>query len=440
MIPQWLIEKKRDGEALSDEEIRFFVEGFNSGTVPDYQMSALAMAVYFQGMTPRETTTLTRVMMESGSVLDTSSIARPKADKHSTGGIGDKVSLILAPLAACCGVAVPMISGRGLGITGGTLDKLESIPGYNTALSETAFLAVVAKCGCSIMGQTADLAPADKKLYALRDVTGTVPSIPLIVASIMSKKLAEGLDALVLDVKCGTGAFMKTRADAERLAHALVSVGTEMGTSVAVLITDMNEPLGRCVGNALEVVEAVTVLRGEGAADLVQLTQTLCARMLCVTGVAASRPEAEQRVSAALTSGAALATFREMIQLHGGDPLVIDRPEHFPRAQIERVMPAPRGGTILTADAGRIGQACLILGAGRSRITDPVDHAVGITGLRKVGESVTRGEPLCTLHANDGTKLEQAVARLADAFVIGDHAPKREPLIREEFESRSDRK
>ena len=286
MVPQWIIEKKRDGHALNEEEIRFFIDGYTRGDIPDYQMAAMAMAIFLRGMNAAETAVLTDAMMRSGDLIDTSSIAAPRVDKHSTGGIGDKISLVLAPLLACCGAAVPMISGRGLGITGGTLDKLASIPGYRTDLSEEEFVRVVRTCGCSITGQTARLVPADRKLYALRDVTATVPSIPLITASIMSKKLAEGIDHLVLDVKFGTGAFMRTRMDAHRLASSLVRVGREMGRKVTALLTDMNEPLGRTAGNALEVVESVECLYGRGPADVMDLTLALGAELLAMAGLA----------------------------------------------------------------------------------------------------------------------------------------------------------
>ncbi|MEI6971225.1 MAG: thymidine phosphorylase, partial [bacterium] len=334
MLPQWIIEKKRDGQELSEDDIRYFIGGFTSGTIPDYQMSALAMAILLRGMTSAETAILTNVMMMSGDLVDTTSIKLPRIDKHSTGGIGDKISLVLAPLAACCGLAVPMISGRGLGITGGTLDKLESIPGYRTDLSEKEFVSIISKCGCSIIGQTERLAPADRKLYALRDVTGTVPSIPLIVASIMSKKLAAGLDGLVLDVKCGRGAFMKTGADAKALATALLEVARHMGKAATALITDMDQPLGRTAGNTLEVIEAIEVLKGGGPRDIIDLTLALCARMLVLAKVTTTESYATTMLRAKLSSGEAFARFVQMVALHKGDTSVLSNPSRFGAAAI----------------------------------------------------------------------------------------------------------
>ena len=432
MLPQWIIEKKRDGLRLGEGEIRFFLDGFSAGRIPDYQMAALAMAIYFRGMDAGETADLTRVMLESGETLDTSAIGRPKVDKHSTGGIGDKTSLILAPLAACCGVAVPMISGRGLGITGGTLDKMESISGYRTNLSVREFLSVVSACGCSIIGQTETLAPIDRKLYALRDVTGTVPSIPLIVASIMSKKLAEGIDALVLDVKCGTGAFMRTRADARDLAEALCAVGRGMGKRVVAVLTAMDEPLGRTAGNALEVEEAIATLRGEGPSDLWSVTRTLAVHMLVSGGAAASPDEAGRRIDEAIRSGAALARLREMVALHGGDPRVVDAPgEHLPRARQTATVAATRTGVVARADAESLGRAALLLGAGRTRTSDTIDPAAGISGIRKTGECVSRGDALAALHAADRAAIEQARPLVESAFDIRDQRPTVPNLILE---------
>ncbi len=429
MLPQWLIEKKRDGAALTEEEIRFFIQGFTHGTIPDYQMAAMAMAIYLKGMTADEIAVLTDAMMRSGDLVDTSSIGVPKVDKHSTGGIGDKVSLILAPLIACCGVAVPMISGRGLGITGGTLDKLESIPGYRTDLSEAEFLNVVKTCGCSITGQTGRLAPADKKLYALRDVTGTVPSIPLITASIMSKKLAEGIDALVLDVKWGKGAFMKTTEDARALAESMVRVGEKMGKAMSALITDMNHPLGRCAGNALEVVESIETLRGEGPADLTELTLMLGARMLALTNTIPNQIDAMETLRKHLKSGAALKKFKEMVRLQGGDTTVIDDPLRLPTSTLKENVVAPRAGWITNVDAELVGKACAILGAGRARTEDKVDFAVGASGLLRVGESVNKGDALVVLHANDSTRLAEARALVEPAFEIANEKKPAPPLV-----------
>lgn len=431
MVPQWIIEKKRDGQALSPEELKYFIEGYTCGDIPDYQMAAMAMAIYFQGMTLDETATLTELMMNSGDLVDTSAIEAPKVDKHSTGGVGDKVSLLLAPLMACCGAAVPMISGRGLGITGGTLDKMEAIPGYRVDLSESEFVAVIQKCGCSMIGQTGQLAPADKKLYALRDVTGTVPSIPLITASIMSKKLAEGIDGLVMDVKWGKGAFMKTYEDAQELARTIVHVGTRMKKGMAALITDMNQPLGRAAGNSVEVIESVETLQGRGAPDLMEVTLALCARMLILAKLASTEAGAIAQLQKQIDSGAAFERFKQMVELQGGDPKALDDFSRLPTASIQTAFAASHNGIISAISAEAIGRAVVVLGGGRAKTDDKVDHAVGITGLLKVGDSVDAGAPLCTLHANDQSKLEEAQALLADAFSIGDEKVTPEPLIKE---------
>ena len=431
MLPQWIIEKKRDGAGLSEEEIRFFIDGYTRGDIPDYQMSALAMAIFFRGMEFDEVATLTDAMMRSGDEVDTSSIALPKADKHSTGGIGDKVSLILAPLVACCDVAVPMMSGRGLGITGGTLDKLEAIPGYRADLSQDEFLSVLQACGCAIIGQTASLAPADKKLYALRDVTGTVPSIPLISSSIMSKKLAEGTDALVLDVKWGHGAFMKTADQARELARTMVEIGVRMGKRMAALVTDMNEPLGRTAGNAVEVAESVATLRGDGPEDLTDLTIALGARMLLLSDRADDTASAEKVLRKHIASGAALERFRKMIELQGGDSRVADDPSLLTAARLSAPIPAPRAGYVADINADTIGRTCLVLGAGRCAVTDDVDHAVGITGMAKSGERVAKGDPLAILHANSKAQLDEAAAMVAGAFAVNDAAPPERVLVQE---------
>jgi pyrimidine-nucleoside phosphorylase len=428
MLPQWIIEKKRNGEVLSDAELESFIGGYVRGDIPDYQMAAFAMAVFFRGMTPEETASLTRAMMNSGDCVDTSAISLPKIDKHSTGGIGDKISIPLAPLVASCGVAVPMISGRGLGITGGTLDKLESIPGYRTALSIREFLAVLQSCGCSMIGQTDRIVPADRKLYALRDVTATVPSIPLIVSSIMSKKLAEGIDGLVLDVKCGRGAFMKTREDARALAGSLVQVGRAMGKKVTTLITAMDQPLGRTVGNALEMVEAIDILRGEGPEDATELTLRLGAEMLVLAGVVPVAGEALPLLRRKLDSGAALATFKTMVGLHGGRIEVIDNPGLFPVAPVRHAVPALRAGTVLAVDAETIGRISLLLGAGRTKTTDRIDPAAGVSGLVKVGERVEAGTPLATLHCASQDLMEAALPLAGGAFVIGDQDARVSPL------------
>ncbi len=433
MIPQWIIERKRDGHALSEEEIRFFINGFTLGDIPDYQMAAMAMAIYLKGMNPAEIAILTDVMMRSGDVIDTSAITKPKVDKHSTGGIGDKVSLILAPMVACCGIAVPMVSGRGLGITGGTLDKLEAVEGYRCDLSTEEFLRVVDACGCCITGQTGKLAPADKKLYALRDVTATVPSIALITASIMCKKMAEGIDSLVLDVKWGAGAFMKTVADARILANSMVSVGREMGKGVSALITDMNQPLGRCAGNALEIRETLQCLCGEPCADLMEVTMALAERMLLLAKKAPDASAARSMLQATLDSGQALAKFKEMMALQGADVAMLDEPDRLPTAVLQNDFNALRGGYISGVSADHIGRACLTMGAGRKRTDDTIDFAVGISDLAKIGDAVEPGQRLLTLHANDAFKLEDAERLVAQAFTYADEPVARTPLVAEQI-------
>ncbi|MEI6218704.1 MAG: thymidine phosphorylase [bacterium] len=418
MLPQWIIEKKRDGLPLSEDELRYFLGDFSKGAIPDYQMSALAMAICLRGMTSEEVSGLTKAMMLSGDLVDTTSISRPKIDKHSTGGIGDKVSLVLAPLAACCGIAVPMISGRGLGITGGTLDKLESIPGYRTDISEEEFVSIVNTCGCSITGQTERLVPADRKLYALRDVSGTVPSIPLIVARIMSKKLAAGLDGLVLDVKCGRGAFMKTGADARSLATALLDVATRMNKPATAVITDMNQPLGRTAGNTLEVVEAIATLQGAGPADITEVTLALGARMLLLGKVCKTELDALAMLRKKLSSGDAFAKFVEMVALHKGDTSFVEDPSRFPAAEYQVPIPAPMDGTVTDVDPDAIGRACLILGTGRRILTDNVDHAVGIAGIAKVGQIVARGEPVAFIHANSTDSLYASKDMVTKAIAV----------------------
>jgi pyrimidine-nucleoside phosphorylase len=418
MMPQWLIEKKRDGQALTAGELRDFVEGYTQGRIPDYQMAAFAMAVFFRGMTPEETATLTECMMRSGDVLDFSDLPAPKVDKHSTGGIGDKISLPLAPLLACCGVVVPMISGRGLGITGGTLDKLESIPGFRTGLTDREFRNVLEQCGFAMAGQTERLAPADRKLYALRDVTGTVPSIPLITASILSKKLAEGVEHLVMDVKCGRGAFMKSRADARALADSILAVARGMGCRATALITDMNQPLGRTAGNALEVIEAVETLSGRGPADVEALTLDLAAELLVGSGRAPDAARARELLKARIADGSALERFRRLVRMQGGNPDALDDFNLLPCARIQTPLAAPAAGTVAEVHADRIGKACLALGAGRAKTDDRVDPAVGVSGLVKIGESVVKGQILATVHSNDEGRRDEALALLREAFVL----------------------
>lgn len=418
MLPQWVIEKKRDGAPLSEKEIRWFIDGYANSSIPDYQMSALAMAIFFQGMSFEEVTFLTNAMMDSGSVLDNSELGQPTADKHSTGGVGDKVSLILAPLAACCDIAVPMLSGRGLGITGGTLDKLASIPGYRTDLSIKEFMTVLRQCGCSIIGQTSELAPADKKLYALRDVTGTVPSIPLISASIMSKKLAESTDALVLDVKWGKGAFMKTLDQARALAKTMVEIGSRMNRKMEAIITDMNQPLGRTAGNSLEIIETIEALKGNGPDDLMTVTLELTASMLILTGKAPDRETAINKLKQHINSGAAFNKFREMVKLQGGSTGAIDTPSLLPSANIQTEYTSTTEGYITDVDADAIGRACILLGAGRSSVDDKIDPAAGVSNILKIGQSVKKGTTLLTIHANDSSKEQEARTLLDKAFKI----------------------
>ena len=409
------IEEKRDGGELSAEQIDEFIRGYTSGEVPDYQASAWAMAVFFRGMSAAETGALTRSMMHSGRVLAHPAGSPPKVDKHSTGGIGDKVSLVLAPLLACDGLWVPMISGRGLGITGGTLDKLESIPGFNVSLSEDAARAQLAKIGVFMIGQTADICPADKKLYALRDVTATVPSQPLIVASIMSKKLAESLDRLVLDVKFGSGAFMKTRADAVALATALAAVGREMGVEVAHLLTPMDEPLGETAGNALEAAEAVAALQGRGPGDLVELTLDLAEKVA---------DSSREQLARWLADGTAWRKWVALVEAQGGDASALERLADIHRAPIVRDLPAPRAGIIARMDAGRIGRGCVALGAGRAKAADAIDFAVGCDRIRKVGTRIGRGEPFLRIHARDEASLARALPDFQAACeVSAEHVP-----------------
>jgi pyrimidine-nucleoside phosphorylase len=404
-----LIEKKRDGDELTANEIQEIVAGFTGGRIPDYQMSALAMAIFFRGMTETETWHLTEAMMRSGHVLSYPDGSPPKVDKHSTGGIGDKTSLVLAPLLACDGVWVPMISGRGLGITGGTLDKLESIPGFNVNLDETRTLKQLEKIGVFMIGQTADICPADKKLYALRDVSGTVPSRPLIVASIMSKKLAENLDRLVLDVKFGAGAFMKTRGEAELLAEAILKVGTAMGVTMAHLLSPMDEPLGRNVGNALEVAECVEILQGGGPPDVIDLVLELASKV-------ANSPR--EKLAGWLRDGTAWKKFVALVEAQEGEASALEKILQIHRAPIIREVAAGRAGKIRQMDAEKIGRASLLLGGGRSRAEDKIDFAVGISNLRKIGEIVERDEPLMRVNACDERSLEKVLPMLKEAAVI----------------------
>ena len=420
MVPQWLIEKKRDGGVLSAAEIEEFIRLYADGTIPDYQMSAMAMAIFFRGMDEAETAALTDAMMRSGALLDWDDCPMPTADKHSTGGIGDKISLMLAPLVATQGVAVPMISGRGLGITGGTLDKLDSIPGYNSRLEIPDFKRIVSEVGCSIIGQTANLAPADGKLYALRDVTGTVPSIPLITASIMSKKLAEGAASLVFDVKFGRAAFMRDRANAEKLAASLVATGLRMGRRCDAILTPMDDPHGRTAGNALEVAEAVETLKGEGPADTRALTLDLAVRMVAlakgVDGEDAKKSIRDALVKA-LDNGAALEKFAAMVEAQGGDRRFIDNPMLLPQAGATLDIKAPAAGTVAGVDAEKIGRVVLELGGGRRSSADAIDPAAGVSNLVQRGEKLSKGDRLMTLHAATPA-LAESLAEEARMAVI----------------------
>ncbi|MBI5068438.1 MAG: thymidine phosphorylase [Deltaproteobacteria bacterium] len=428
-----IIRAKRDGGRLRPEEIRFLVDGYAGGAIPDYQLAAFCMAVFFRGMDGEETAALTEAMLRSGQVLDLSDVPGVKVDKHSTGGVGDKVSLALAPIAAACGVVVPMVSGRGLGHTGGTLDKLEAIPGFRVDLPVSRFRELLRRNGACLIGQTAEIAPADKKLYALRDVTATVESIPLIAGSIMSKKLAEGIDGLVLDVKVGRGAFMKRREEAGLLARTLAGIGRAMGKRVTVLLTDMEQPLGLAVGNALEAAEAVELLRGGGPPDLREVTLALCAEMLLLAGVETGGAAARRRVERAVADGSALERFRRIVEDQGGDPRAVDDLARLPRAPVQRDVPATAAGVVQAIDAEAIGLAAMSLGAGRVRVEDRVDPAVGVVLRHKVGEAVERGAPLATLHAarQGGEPVEAVAARVAAAYRLGPDPASPGPLVLE---------
>ena len=424
------IRKKRDGGELSRDEIEGLVGAYTRGDLPDYQVSAWLMAVVLRGMTRAETAALTDAMLHSGEVLDLSSFTAKKVDKHSTGGVGDKTSLVLAPLSAAAGLVVPMISGRGLGHTGGTLDKLESIPGFNVNLTVAQFRRVLETIGCAMIGQTAEIAPADRKLYSLRDVTGTVESPYLICASIMSKKLAEGIDSLVLDVKTGSGAFMKKEEDAVFLAELMVETGERMGKQVVALITDMNQPLGNMIGNALEVVEVIDILRGNGPEDLRQLCIELSGWMLHLGGVANSVAVGRTLSEKLVDSGQALERFRKMVELQGGDPRAIDDPKKLPQAQHTLALTSSKSGYVSSIECEQVGTTCVILGGGREKKEDSVDPAVGIVLHKKVGDDVSKGEPLATIYYNSESRFVQARQLLDKSFQISDSPPReKRPLI-----------
>jgi len=426
-----LIQRKRDGRELSPEEIEYLVGGYTTGDIPDYQMSAFLMAVYFSGMTDREVSSLTECMLRSGESVDLSSIPGVKVDKHSTGGVGDKTSLIVAPLAAAAGVVVPMISGRALGHTGGTLDKLESIPGFRTNLTADEFRKQLAEIGLCFIGQTTQLVPADLKLYALRDVTATIESIPLISSSIMSKKLAEGVDALVLDVKVGAGAFMKKQVDARRLAQMMVGIGRRMDKKVQALITDMSQPLGYAVGNALEVMEASQTLQNAGPHDLTKLSLELAARMIHLGKKAASLEEARHFAEQHLVDGSGFAKFKQAVAAQGGNPQALDKFELLPNATGMREVVSPRGGYVTSIDAEDIGAASNLIGAGRERREDAIDPAVGIILEVKAGEKVDAGSVLCRLYYTGEERVEEAAEMVEDAFRISGQKPDERELILE---------
>lgn len=423
--PAELIQRKRDGEELSAEEIRELALGYGRGDVPDYQMAAFCMAVYFRGMTAAETLALTDALVQSGETVDLSPLGRKVVDKHSTGGVGDKTSIALAPLVAACGVPFAKMSGRGLGHTGGTLDKLESIPGFSVDLEMDAFLRQVQDVGVAIIGQTAELVPADKDLYSLRDVTATVDIIPLIASSIMSKKIAGGADAIVLDVKVGDGAFMKTLETARELAEAMRELGVRAGREVVCELTDMDQPLGHAVGNALEIREAVATLRGEGPEDFVELVVGAAAHFLALSDLGVDADEGRGRAEEVLADGSALAAYERWVRAQGGDPAL----EALPSAAVVRAAPAPRDGYVQAIAATQIGEAALRLGAGRVRKGDAIDHAVGLVCLAKRGDQVKVGSPLAEVHAATEDAADRAVSEITDAYRIGPEKPDARPIV-----------
>jgi pyrimidine-nucleoside phosphorylase len=410
-----IIIKKRDGLELSTDEINFFVQGFSSGEIPDYQVSAWAMAVLLKGMTPRETTDLTMAMAHSGEMLDLSVVVPVAVDKHSTGGVGDKTTLVVEPVVAACGLAVGKMSGRGLGFSGGTIDKLESIPGFRTNLSREEFISQLGSLGLVLTGQSADLAPADGRLYALRDVTGTVPAIALIASSVMSKKIAAGAHAIVLDVKVGLGAFMATLDEARELARLMVEIGKLSGRKMVALLSDMNQPLGCAVGNSLELVEALDTLCGKGPADFREHCLVVASHMLLLGGRAVSLKDGRQKAEKAIANGTAFERFRKLVIAQGGDVKVVDDPTRLGRAGMVKMIPAPRSGWLAGINAREIGETAVDLGAGRTKKTDEIDHLVGILIHHKVGDHVEKGDALFTVHANDQARLIRASNRLLAA-------------------------
>ncbi len=431
MRPQDLIEKKRDRGELTHDEIAFLVRGYTKDEIPNYQMSAFLMAAFLNGMSDDETSALLNEMLHSGEVLQHNEISLPKVDKHSTGGVGDKTSLVIAPVAAACGVCVPMISGRALAHTGGTLDKLEAIPGFRTDLSLDEFRATLKKCGFSLIGQTKEIAPADKKIYALRDLTATVPFRPFIVASILSKKLAAGIDGLVLDVKFGNGAFMREFDDAKKLAQMLVNASRSMGKRTVALLTNMNQPLGRWVGNAVETMEAIEVLRGNLVGDFAALSIELSAHMLVVGGITNDLDIARRKALAVLQSGAALEKFRLCIEAQQGDPRVVDDVNLLPKGKQQEIIHAQSAGFVSRISTDEIGRIVMDWGGGRKKLEDKIDYGVGLYIHAKLGDRINIGDPLVTAYFNDEIKLAEMRARILKAYEISDNPPQLEPLIKE---------
>jgi len=429
VLPAELIRKKRDGGTLDDAEIRAFIAGVTDGTLPDYQQAAMLMAIFFRGLDARELATWADAMTRSGDVINTARVKRPKIDKHSTGGVGDKISIPLAPAVAACGVAVPMVSGRGLGHTGGTLDKLESIPGFRVDLPVEKFAELVDKLGVCLIGQTARIAPADKRLYALRDVTATVESIPLITASILSKKLAEDIDGLVLDVKAGSGAFLPAPKDAQNLARSMVDVCRRMKTRIVAIITDMEQPLGCAIGNALEIRECIAFLNGEAPEDLETVSFALAAQMIRLGGHAKSTREATRMAYEAVSKGAAAEKFRQIIRAHGGDDRVMDNPDLLPQSAFIEEFRSRSPGFVTRCDAKLMGLASNALGAGRHRVDDMIDPAVGILLLKKTGDRVDRGDVLCRIHWNNRERLKKALPMIEQAYEIKPRRRVARPLI-----------
>ena len=424
-----IIIKKRDGRELTKDEIDFFVRGYTQGEIPDYQAAAWAMAVYFQGMTPQETTDLTLAIVESGETLDLSRIVKTAVDKHSTGGVGDKTTLVVEPVVSACGLPVGKMSGRGLGFTGGTLDKMESIPGYRCNLTTDEFLAQLKEISLVLTGQSADLAPADGKLYALRDVTGTVQSIPLIASSVMSKKIAAGAQGIVLDVKIGLGAFMQTKDEAHTLATRMVEIADLAGRKAIALLSDMNQPLGHAIGNALEVQEAIETLHGGGPEDFREHCLVVASHMLVLGGIADNEAAARRMAESAIRDGSGFARFRQLVNAQGGDASYLDHPEKLPAAPLVETVPAPRSGYLSQIHARKIGEAVVTMGGGRERKEDTIDHAVGVVIHKKVGDYTEKGQPLFTLHANSPQSLEEARNRILAAHQWSDTPVEPLPLF-----------